>query len=162
MFDHNYPVTQNSIALLQSGLTYLKKEAENRNCNWEDFVKQINTNEWSVMGRGGEFQAIVNTQHDTCSCIAKNYCWHKAIVACFIKGTFPHFDHNTTAIVSSKIQEKTLYELFVIVDGSQISVKSFKRELEYWKPIVKKTANKSQLIFRPETEETKKLLYGSI
>jgi hypothetical protein len=162
LFDHNYPSTPNSIALLQSGLTYLKKEAEVRNCNWEEFVQQIDNNQWSVMGRGGEFKAIVNTQHDTCTCVAKNYCWHKAIVACFIRGSFPHFDYQTTAIVSSKIKDKILYELFIIVDGNQVSVKNFKRELEYWKPIIKKTANRTQLVLKPETQEGKKLLYGPI
>jgi len=162
LFDHNYPQTPNAIALLQSGLTYLKKEAELRNTNWEDFIQQINSDEWSVVGRGGEFKAIVNTRNDSCSCIAKNYCWHKAIVACFIKGTFPQFDHKTTSIVTSRIHEKQLYELFVIIDGKRISVKNFKRELNYWEPMIRKTANKAQLAFEPETTESRRLLYGRI
>lgn len=162
MFDHNYPTSQRAIAILQSGLTYLKKEAEIRNCNWLDFITQLNENQWSVMGRGGEFYAIVDTQYDTCNCLSQGYCWHKAIVACLLKGTLPAFDHETTSIVTSKIREEQLYELFIIFDGHPVSVKNFKRPLDYWKPMIKKTLNKSQLLLRPETKEAKELLHEHI
>jgi hypothetical protein len=159
MFEHNYPKSLNAISALQSGLTFLKKEAEYRDCHWQDLVQRINDYEYSVLAKGGEFKAIVNIKEDTCSCVSREYCWHKAIVACIISGQFPEFNAETTRIVTSKIKETKLYELFVIFDGKPISVKGFQRELVYWKPIIKKTANKSQLILLPQTKEAMELLH---
>jgi hypothetical protein len=158
-FQINYPRTKMSIARLQSGLSFLIKYAEEHSKNWRDFAFSEDGNSYFVLSKGGEFYATVDVQKNTCTCIAEDSCWHKSLIACILENEFPEFDAEISTIVTGFAKEPVLYELYVKIDGQEFIVRpGIQKPLSFWEGIVRKTFNKSVLLFKPDTNESRRYL----
>lgn len=153
----NYPVSNMAKARLQAGLTYLIKYAEENGGSWKNYVTSYNNMVFSVLSKGGRFTATVNLARNACNCKAPDGCWHKSLVACYLKGEFPEFTQEINALALNLVPTVELYKLYKQVDGQRVDAKGFARPLSYWKTVIK-TIDADVLWFEPDTENGRELI----